>query len=143
MTAGPPAAPAGQATAPALDFDFFRTEVQAIFLKRRPGHARCYACHALGAGEGGPLNVFRLQVLSPGAATWDEEQSRKNFDAVLQKVVAGNPIASRLLIHPLRYEAGGDQWHGGGGQFSSAERSDWQVLAAWVMGKTANTRTER
>jgi hypothetical protein len=141
--AAPPASLVGQPAAPALDFEFFRTEVQAIFLKRRPGHARCYACHALGAGEGGPMNVFRLQVLSPGATVWDEEQSRKNFEAVLQKVVPGNPLASRLLIHPLRYESGGDQWHGGGGQFSSANDPDWQVLAAWVMGKKASAGTER
>jgi hypothetical protein len=137
-SSGSTTAAAQSRPAPALDYEVFKTEVQSIFLKRRPGHARCYACHALGAGEGGPMNVFRLQVLSPGAETWDEEQSQKNFEAVRQKVVPGNLMASRLLIHPLRYEAGGDQWHGGGGQFSSANDPDWQILAAWVLGKKAN-----
>lgn len=136
-------APVPQFTPPSLDYEIFKTQVQPIFLKRRPSHARCYACHALGAGEGGPMNVFRLQVLSPGSTTWNEEQSRKNFEAVLTKVVPGNPLASRLLIHPLRYESGGDQWHGGGGQFSSANDPDWQIIAAWVLGKSASAGTGR
>ena len=125
---------------PSLDYEFFRTRVEPIFLARRAGHARCYACHALGAGEGNAPNAMRLQLLSPGSATWNEEQSRKNFDAVRQKVVPGNPLASPLLIHPLRYEAGGDQWHGGGAQFTSANEPEWQTIAAWVLGK--NTVSE-
>jgi hypothetical protein len=129
-----PAASAATAAAP-LDYDVFKNQVQPIFLKKRPGHARCYACHALGAGEGGPTNALRLQVLSPGATTWDDEQSRRNFTAIRAKVVPGNLRLSKLVVHPLRYESGGDQWHGGGGQFSSANDPDWQVLAAWVMGK--------
>ena len=31
---------------PGLDFEFFRSKVQPIFLARREGHARCIACHA-------------------------------------------------------------------------------------------------
>jgi len=80
---------------------------------------------------------MRLQLLSPGSTTWNEDQSRKNFEAVRQKVVPGNPVASPLLIHPLRYEAGGDQWHGGGAQFTSANEPEWQTIAAWVQGKNA------
>jgi len=128
---------AAQATAlpaAALDYESFKTRVQPIFLARREGHARCYACHALGAGEGNAPAAMRLQPLSPGSTTWNEEQSRKNFEAVRQKVVPGNPKASRLLIHPLRYEAGGDQGHGGGAQFSSANEPEWQIIAAWVRG---------
>src|SRR5262249_51269063 len=126
---GSVAAPQTQQPA-ALSFDVYRTRVEPIFLARRPGHARCYACHALGAGEGNAPNAMRLQLLLPGSATWNEEQSRKNFEAVRQKVVPGNPLASRLLIHPLRYEAGGDQWHGGGAQFLSANEPGWQTIAA-------------
>jgi YVTN family beta-propeller protein len=122
---------------PALSFDVYRTRVEPIFLARRAGHARCYACHALGAGEGNAPNAMRLQLLSPGRATWDEEQSRKNFEAVRQKVVPGSLPASRLLIHPLRYEAGGDQWHGGGAQFMSANDPEWQTIAAWIQGRNA------
>src|SRR5262245_28694781 len=49
----PQAAPIGPG-APALDFETFRTRVQPIFLNRRKGHARCYACHSQGT-------AFRLQ----------------------------------------------------------------------------------
>ena len=48
----------------ALDYEFFKTRVQPIFLAKRPGHARCIACH----GSGTPL---RLQPLDPGATTLD------------------------------------------------------------------------
>ena len=29
-----------------LDYDFFKSRVEPIFLKKRPGHARCYVCHS-------------------------------------------------------------------------------------------------
>jgi len=130
-----PAAQIAAPPAPSLDYEVFKTQVQPIFLARRAGRARCYACHALGAGEGNAPLAMRLQLLSPGSTTWNEEESRKNFDAVRAKVVPGRPQASRLLMHPLRYEAGGDQSHGGGAQFSSANELEWQVIAAWVRGE--------
>jgi hypothetical protein len=30
---------------PTLDYDFFKTKVEPIFLKKREGHTRCYVCH--------------------------------------------------------------------------------------------------
>jgi len=86
------------ATASSLDYAFFRDRVQPIFLAKRPGHARCVECH----DNGSP----RLQELSPGATTWNEEQSRKNFEAWQRVVVPGDPMASRLLMHPLAGGAG-------------------------------------
>src|SRR5436309_15636328 len=124
-----------QPSPPTLSFEFYRAHVEPIFLARRAGHARCYACHALGAGEGNAPAAMRLEILSPGSTTWSEEQSRKNFEAVRKKVFTGNPFSSPLLIHPLRYEAGGDQWHGGGAQFTSPNDPEWQTIAAWVQGK--------
>ena len=59
--------------APALDYEFFKARVQPIFLQKRDGHTRCYVCHAESN------NAFRLERLSPGASTWSEQQSRKNF----------------------------------------------------------------
>ena len=47
------------AAAPSLDYEFFKTRVQPIFLAERPGHARCIACH----GSGTPM---RLQPLAAG-----------------------------------------------------------------------------
>ena len=46
-TAGP-ATGAPAASAVSLDFAFFRNRVQPIFLAKRPGHARCIACHENG-----------------------------------------------------------------------------------------------
>src|SRR5207302_9213246 len=65
------------------------------------GHARCIACH----GSGTPL---RLQPLAPGATTWSDEDARKNFEAVRRVVVPGSVPKSRLLVHPLTEEAGGE-----------------------------------
>jgi hypothetical protein len=117
---------ASGATAPALDFETYRTRVEPIFLKRRPGHARCIVCH-----EGGNT-AFRLQPLAAGSATWTEEQSRRNFENASHLVTPGNPAASRLLIHPLSPDAGGDEFHGGGRQFASQDDAEWKAIADWV-----------
>lgn len=113
-----------------LDYEFFKQRVQPIFLAKRPGRARCYVCHRGGGGTN------YLQMLSPGASTWDEEQSRRNFEAVRRLVVPGSPEKSRLLLHPLAEEAGGDEFHGGGRQWTSRDDAEWQTLAAWVKGET-------
>ena len=80
------------ASAPALDFEFFKTRVQPIFLAERPGHARCIACH----GSGTPL---RLQPLAAGSTTWTDEESRKNFEE--SAGVGPGSAKSRLLMHLL------------------------------------------
>ena len=116
----PAATPAASAS---LDFEFFRTKIQPIFLAKRPGHARCISCHASGT----PL---RLQPLSAGSTTWNEEESRKNFEAV-QRVAVGS-TRSMLLRHPLAEAAGGDFFHGGGKHWDSQNDPEWQTLKAWV-----------
>ena len=98
---------AGAPAASALDFEYFRTRVQPIFLARREGNTRCVSCHS----KGTPM---RLQELSPGATTWNEEQSRKNFQVVQLRVVPRNLSRSRLLVHPLASEGGGTFYHSGG-----------------------------
>ena len=113
-----------------LDFQFFKTRVQPIFLAKRPGHARCYVCHSTGT-------PFRLQRLSPGAKTWNDEQSRRNFEAAQREVVPGNPQASPLLIHPLAAGAGGDVFHSGGKHWDSRNNPEWQAMAEWVRGQKA------
>src|SRR5262249_20953182 len=121
-----------QATPPSdspLDYEYFKTKVQPIFLAKGPGHARCIACH----GSGTPL---RLQPLPPGAAMWNDEQSRKNFDAVRRAVVPGSVNKSRLLMHPLAETAGGDFYHNGGKHWNSQNDPEWQTLKTWVMGQT-------
>ena len=123
-----PAAPAR----PTLDFEYFKTKVQPIFLNKRPGHARCIACH----GQGTPM---RLQPLDPGAKTWTDEESRQNFDAVRRVAVVPGSLKSKLLMHPLAEDAGGDFYHNGGKHFTSQNDPEWQTLRNWVMGTTRGT----
>lgn len=120
------AAAAAQNTAKRLDFEVYRTKVEPIFLKKRPNHARCAACHTASASN------FHLQPLDPGATTWTEAQSRMNFESVSHLVVPGNPEKSHFLIHPLNPEAGGDDFHGGGHQFDSKDDPDWKTIADWI-----------
>jgi len=110
-----------------LDFEYFKARVQPIFTAKRAGNARCISCHSTGT-------PMRLQPLSPGAATWSDEESRKNFDVVRPRIMAGEPTKSRLLLHPLAEAAGGDQIHDGGKHWKSQDDPEWQTLAAWVRG---------
>ena len=124
--------PSSAAKMDALNFDFFKNQVEPIFLKARPGHARCYSCHSQ---QGRP---FYLEPMSPGSTNWTEKQSQRNFQSALQEVVLGNPTVSRLLMHPLATEAGGDPFHSGGRQFESQNDPDWLVMAEWVRGGVAD-----
>jgi hypothetical protein len=106
-----------------LDYEYFKTKVQPIFLAKRAGHARCVSCHASGT----PL---RLQPLPKGSTTWSEEDSRKNFEAVAR--VAAGSLRSMLLRHALAEQAGGDFYHSGGKHWDSQNDPEWQILKAWV-----------
>ena len=114
------------AAAPGLDYEFYRNQVEPIFLKKREGVARCYQCHVEAN------NLFRLERLAPGQTTWTEEQSRRNFELTSLLVTPTDWANSRLLIHPLAPEAGGDLFHSGGRQFKSKDDPDWRVLAEWA-----------
>jgi hypothetical protein len=115
-----------------LDFEFFKTKVQPIFVAKRPGHARCVACHGAPQASG-----FQLQPLARGRMTWNEQESRKNFAAVRHVVIPGD-LRSPLLVHPLAEGAGGDFFHSGGKHFHSQNDAEWQTLKAWVLGQTAS-----
>ena len=112
-----------------LDFDYYKASVEPIFLEKNAGFVRCVECHS---GEG---RVGFLEELSPNATMWDDAQSRRNFEAVSRLVTPGQPLASRLLMHPLDPDAGGDEFHNGGRQFSSQDVPQFKALAAWVSGE--------
>ena len=123
--------PTSSSTEPsALNYEFFKVNVEPVFLNKRPGHARCVTCHTINHV---PLH---LVPLSPGSTTWNEEQSRQNFELV-QRVVVPGSLESPLLKHPLAVEAGGDPAHGGGKHFESQNNPEWLTLKAWVFGATA------
>jgi YVTN family beta-propeller protein len=134
-SSGPSAkqAASGSSKSAEPDFEFFKTAVEPIFLKERPGHARCYSCHSL------PTRIFHLETLPAGSGFWTDQQSQRNFQSALQQVVPGDPFSSSLLIHPLAPEAGGDPFHSGGRQFESQNDPDWITIAQWVRG---GARTE-
>ena len=111
--------------AQSLDYETYKKSVEPIFAKKRTGHARCVACHSASN------NAFRLQPLAEGS-TWTDEESRRNFESVSKLVNRSKPAASRLLMHPLAQEGGGDQFHSGGRQFLSKDDPDWKAIAAWI-----------
>lgn len=108
-----------------LDYQTYKKTVEPIFMKKRAGHARCVACHSASN------NALRLQPLPEGGA-WSDEQSRLNYEFVKRLVNSANPQASKLLMHPLAHEAGGDEFHSGGRQFLSKDDPDWKALASWA-----------
>ena len=71
---GSQAAPAG------LDYEFFKTKVEPMFMKQRPGHSPCVVCHT------GANNFLHLEELPAGQKFWTEEQSRKQFESISRLV---------------------------------------------------------
>lgn len=128
--------PGAQQPAPqaSLDYETFKTRVQPILMAARKGNARCLSCHSRGGG-----NTY-LEPLAPGATTYTEEQTRRNFDRVLKLVVPGEPLKSILLTNPLAEEAGGSHWHGGGKHWPSQDDAEWRTLAEWVRSTSTSTR---
>jgi cytochrome c553 len=115
-------------TPPALDFEFFQTCVQRIFLNKREGLVECVHCH--GAE---PRNFAR--PIPEGRTFWNLEESRENFTVIQRYIEPGFPLMSRFLTHPLAPEAGGDHFHGGGRRWASQDDPEWLMLAAWVRGE--------
>jgi hypothetical protein len=109
-----------------LDYEVFKTRIEPMFLEKREGHVRCYTCHSENN------SAFHLERLSAGAKSWTDEQSRKNFQSVAGLVVPNDPASSRMLIHPLAPEAGGDLFHSGGRQFETKNDPAWKLLAQWA-----------
>jgi hypothetical protein len=122
------------ATTPTLDYEFYKARVEPIFLNKKNGHVRCVVCHS------DNNSAFKLQALPAGAKAYSDEQSRKNFEMVSKLVNPGEPMVSRLTMHPLAPEGGGDVFHSGGRQFMSVNDPDWKTMAAWIKGATLARR---
>lgn len=115
----------------ALDFEYFKNEVQPIFLAKREGNVRCIQCHTRSSN-------FRIQALQEHQLFFTEEQSRMNFESASEFVLPGaDPLMSRFLTHPLAASAGGDPFHGGGKHFASQYDPEWRIMADWVAGAQA------
>jgi hypothetical protein len=116
---------------PTLDYSFYKSRVEPIFLTKKDGHTRCVVCHAESN------NNFNLQKLEHDATGWTDEQSRRNFQMVEKLVNPGDPDTSLLTQHPLAPEAGGHAFHSGGRQFATKDDADWKTLVAFVNGAKA------
>src|SRR2546422_9892182 len=114
---------ASAAGAQSLDYEFFKTRVEPIFLQKRPGHTRCVVCHAERSN-----NAFRLEKLPAGGSSWTQEQSRRNYEMASRLVVPGKPDSSLLLLQPLAPEAGGNPYHSRGRAVVAEEDTQWEIL---------------
>ncbi len=114
-----------------LDYGFYKSRVEPIFLKKRDDHVRCYVCHSEAT------NAFKLVHMEKGQTAYTDEDSRKNFETASRLVVPGDPNRSRLLLQPLAPQAGGNPYHSGGRQFSSKNTPEWKTIAQWVRGAKA------
>ena len=121
---------ASPTTSAPLSYEFFKAKVQPVFLTKRSGHTRCVVCHTQNNAP------FHLVPLPAGSTTWNEAQSRQNFQ-LIQKVAIPGSLDSPIVHHPLAQEAGGDPHHGGGQQFESQQDPAWQTLKAFVLGQKA------
>jgi hypothetical protein len=120
-------APGG--SAPALDPAVFHTRIEPIFLAKRDGLQTCATCHMGKVGT-----RFRLVPLAEGVTAWSEADSAKNLAALGPLLAPGDPLASRLLTHPLDRASGGDAFHGGGKHWRTQSDAEWQAMASWVRG---------
>jgi hypothetical protein len=126
------AAPPAGARAQALDFPTYRTQVEPAFLKARGAlNGPCVVCHSRITSR------LRLQPFPPAGASWTEEQSRRNFEAVSRVVSPGRPAQSNLLLLPLAVEAGGSPMHPGGKVWQSRDDPEWKAIAAWIGAASA------
>jgi len=119
-----------------VDFETYRDRIEPIFLKTREGGVRCYDCHSVMATR------LRLEPLSPESSSWTPEQSRLNFKIVSDLITPGNPMKSRLLLHPLSPQEGGDPTHTGGKFWKSKGDPEWRMLADWVRAASQMATTE-
>lgn len=115
-----------------LDFEFYVSAVEPIFLRHRGGFVgtdtSCVACHTTQANA--PLGLQPLTEEN-GNAYWTEEQSQQNFANVAKLVNPSAPQSSRLLLAPLATTAGGER-HSGGNFWDSTSHSEYRVIAEWI-----------
>ena len=105
--------------APDMDFEFFQACVHPVFFQPTPNGMACTNCH------------------SEEFAQTDPEES---WGAVSRLVEPGHPTQSRLLMHPLHPDGGGDYVHNGVRRWTSQDDPEWQMLAGWVNGERSGAQ---
>jgi hypothetical protein len=124
-----PARAAASAYPGQAEVDFFRKNIEPIFMKDRggtmPGYAACVMCHTWQTSL-----RFRLETPATDAG-WTPEQSRRNFETLTKVVNTRTPEASYLLNKPLDPKAGG-MGHTGGTFWTSREDAEYQTVLKWI-----------
>lgn len=106
--------PAVAETIPTVDVEFYRACVHPIFFEAPYGALQCANCHGQEFAQADPDESWR---------------------AVQRLIEPGYPTQSRLLMHPLHPDGGGDYAHNGVRRWSSQDEPEWQMLAAWLRGE--------
>jgi hypothetical protein len=106
-----------------VDFEFFRSCVQPIFVNPIDNAMPCTECHS-----------GQFAIPPPANSYWTIEQSQLAFEELLSFVDPGRPDYSRFLHKPLHPNAGGDLMHNGGRRWYSTDDPERQALEAWVRG---------
>ncbi len=115
------------------DFDFYRQNVEPMFVRPRGypdggGNAACVMCHVWQTSLRLALeNMTEIQ----GSWEWTEEQSMRNYETVTRLVNASDPASSKLLRKPLAPGAGGEV-HTGGTYWESTDDPEYQVVLEWI-----------
>ena len=104
--------------APQVDYEFFQACVQPVFFQVTPGGLSCANCHSL---------------------EFTQTDPEESWNAVNRLIEPGRPTESRLLMHALHPDGGGDYVHNGVRRWLSREDPEWQMLAAWVNGEQTGT----
>ena len=79
-----------------LDYGFFKTRVEPIFLQKRPDHVRCYVRHA------GKHQCLQVREACAGQHVLDRRTIAPKLRGRLEARRSGNTDASQLLRQPSR-----------------------------------------
>ncbi len=124
-----PANTAAAANPTPAEVDFFRKNIEPMFMKDRggtmPGYAACVMCHTWQTSL-----RFRLETPATDAG-WTPEQSTRNFAHVARVINTRTPEGSFLLNKPLDPKLGG-LGHTGGTFWKSREDPEYQMVLKWI-----------
>ncbi len=111
-TATPSEAPAEPT--PDIDVEFFQACVHPIFFQPTLSGLACVNCHS---------------------EEFTQPNPEESWNAINRLIEPGHPTQSRLLMHPLHPDGGGDYAHNGVRRWLSQNDPEWRMLAAWVSGE--------
>ena len=132
MDSQPAGRPVRAGPGPAVDFTFFRSCVQKVFITPREGHIACTNCHAGG--------IIGFAPPTPDGKPWNDEQAKRAFQSISRLIIPGNPEQSRFMLKPLHPDGGGTYTHNGPRRWQSRRRSG--VADAGRLGARGSQRRD-